>query len=155
MKGVKFEPLALGHIPAILELEKVCQSSPWHENSFRNEINQDQSLFLVASRGGQTVGYGGVWIIADEAHVTTLAVDPAERRHGLGRAIMTELLDRAVERGATCSTLEVRASNLPAIKLYEGMGYVGVGVRKRYYPDNREDALIMWLYSLEGFGDPQ
>ena len=98
--------------------------------------------------GGNVVGYAGAWIVADECHVTTIAVAPELRKQGLGRKLMVELLTRSREKGATCSTLEVRASNTPAIKMYEGLGFVSAGVRKAYYPNNREDAVIMWLNDL-------
>ncbi len=149
MKGLRFEELQEHHIPPILEIEKLCESSPWSEGAFRNELDHDHGIFLVAIIKGEIVGYGGVWVLADEAHITTIAVHPDQQRKGIGRTIMDELIDRAKERGAVCSTLEVRAGNVPAITLYENMGYVRSGLRKRYYPDNNEDAVIMWLHELE------
>lgn len=151
MKGVRFEPLRAEHIAAVLAVEAQCQSSPWSERSFRNELDQKQSVFLVAVLGGEVVGYAGAWILADEAHITTLAVAPSHRRQGLGIQLMEEVLSRAVERDAICSTLEVRAGNEAALRLYEGMGYARCGLRKGYYPDNREDAVVMWLHDLAPF----
>lgn len=148
MKGVRFEPLAERHFPAILEIERKSQSSPWSEQSFRNELDHAHGVFIVALVGLDLLGFAGEWILADEAHITTIAVDPDHRKKGLGRQLMEELLDRAIERGAVCSTLEVRASNEAALKLYEDLGYVRAGVRKAYYPDNKEDAVVMWLHSL-------
>ncbi len=149
MKGVRFVELAEEHIGPIMEIEKRSQSSPWSERSFRNELDHAHGVFIVALADGTVVGYAGAWVLADEAHVTTIAVDPDRRLSGIGRALMDELLERAKNLGATCSTLEVRAGNEPAIKLYEAMGYVGVGLRKKYYPDNKEDAVVMWLYDLD------
>ncbi|MBS1721464.1 MAG: ribosomal protein S18-alanine N-acetyltransferase [Armatimonadetes bacterium] len=149
MKGVRFEPLASGHIAQILEIEKVSHGSPWHERSFQNELSHAHSVFVVALKGTDVVGYAGVWILADEAHVTTIAVQPELRGQGLGRELMDEVLARSAERGAVCSTLEVRAGNEAAIHLYESMGYVRAGLRKGYYPDNKEDAVVMWLHQLE------
>lgn len=149
MSSLSFEPLQERHLPEILEIEKVSQSAPWSERSFRNEFSNPQSLFLVALEKGKVVGFGGIWIVVDEAHVTTIAVDPAFRGKGIGKKLMDALLRHSVERGAVCSTLEVRASNEPAVKLYEKLGYQQVAMRKRYYPDNKEDAIVMWRYDLE------
>jgi len=154
MKGVQFVPLHEVHLPAILEIEAKSHGAPWSERSFRNELDHEHSIFLVAEKGKQVVGYGGVWMLADEAHVTTIAVDPDARRQGLGWKLMIELLARAQEAGATCSTLEVRAGNTAAITLYERLGYTVCGTRKGYYPDNREDAIVMWLYDLEAWNPP-
>ena len=148
MKGVRFEKLAAGHIPKIMEIEREAHGSPWSERSFQNELDHVFGEFVVATKDGLVVGYAGEWILADEAHVTTVAVHPDCRRQGLGKSLMKELLSRAVDRGAVCSTLEVRAGNEAAIQLYESLGYIQVGSRKNYYPDNKEDAVVMWLYDL-------
>ena len=146
MKGLRIVNLQEEHIPAIMEIEKVSNSSPWSERSFRNELDHPHGIFLVALAEGKVVGYGGTWIVIDEAHITTVAVDPEYRRKGIGNKIMAALLEEAEKKGATCSTLEVRAGNEPAIKLYEDLGYVRSATRKRYYPDNKEDAVVMWRY---------
>lgn len=150
MKGVRMEPLAESHLSQIMEIEAKSHSAPWSEPSFRKELDHPYSEFVVAVKDGKVVGYAGEWILADEAHVTTVAVDPDCRRQGLGRQLMEELLDRAKLRGAACSTLEVRVSNTAAMALYEQLGYVRAATRKNYYPDNKEDAAVMWLYSLDG-----
>jgi ribosomal-protein-alanine N-acetyltransferase len=151
VKDASFVALAEEHIEPILKIEAESNGSPWSRRSFEQEIGHAPSEFIVARRKGEIVGFAGAWIVADECHVTTIAVDPAVRRQGLGRAMMVELLHRCQERGATCSTLEVRAGNVAAIKMYEGLGFVRAGVRKAYYPNNREDAVIMWLNDLEGW----
>jgi ribosomal-protein-alanine N-acetyltransferase len=145
-KTLRLVALEESHLAAILEIEKLSNSSPWSEKSFRNELDHPHGIFLVAMLDGQVAGYGGVWLVIDEAHITTVAVAPEHRRKGIGQAIMKGLLERAAERGATCSTLEVRAGNAEAIAMYERLGYAKSAVRKRYYPDNREDALVMWRY---------
>lgn len=149
MKGLRLAPLERAHIPAILGIEKVANGAPWSEQSFLNELDNPQSIFLVGLSSGEVVGYGGVWMCVDEAHVTNVAVAEDHRRKGIGRAIVTELLARAVEKGATCSTLEVRASNTAAIEMYRAFGFTSVATRKRYYPDNHEDAIVMWVYDLK------
>lgn len=152
MKGVRFVPLVKDHIEPILEIEKESNGSPWSFRSFEKEIDHGPSEFLVATIGGEVVGYAGAWIVADECHVTTIAVSPVHRRQGLGKKMMDEILARSKERGVLCATLEVRADNEAAIKMYEKLGFVISGKRKAYYPDNKEDAVIMWLNDLEGGG---
>ncbi|MCU0317643.1 MAG: ribosomal protein S18-alanine N-acetyltransferase [Fimbriimonadaceae bacterium] len=154
LPGFRIATLEERHIPAILEIEKQSQSAPWSEQSFKNELSQPHSIFLVATSSQGLVGYGGVWILADESHVTTVAVDPTHRRKGIARILMIELLERSKERLATCSTLEVRKGNEGAIRLYEDLGYVTAGIRKGYYPDNKEDAVIMWLHDLTKWSPP-
>jgi len=148
-RTLRFEPLRIGHIPRILEIEKDSNSAPWSEKSFQNELDNKQSIFLVALSGNTIVGYGGLWVCIDEAHITTLAVAPEARRNGIGKAIMVQLLSRAQELGLVCSTLEVRAGNQPAIELYKELGYKETSRRRGYYPDNKEDAVVMWMHSLQ------
>lgn len=141
--------LAGKHLAKVLEIEAASNGAPWSERAFRNELDNPQGVFVVSEeKGGEVSGFGGMWMVVDEAHITTLAVDPSFRRRGIGAKIMRVLLDEAKRRGMSCSTLEVRAGNEAAIALYESLGYVRVSVRRRYYPDNREDAVIMWLYEL-------
>ncbi|MBS1705014.1 MAG: ribosomal protein S18-alanine N-acetyltransferase [Armatimonadetes bacterium] len=146
---IRFAALAEEHIPAILEIESKVNSAPWSDRSFRHEITHKDSVFLVMLSDGNVVGYGGIWLVVDEAHVTTIAVSSDYQNQGLGTRLMVELLERAKDAGMTCATLEVRAGNAPAIHLYEKLGFQQAAVRKGYYPDNREDAVVMWLYDLK------
>jgi ribosomal-protein-alanine N-acetyltransferase len=155
MKTLRFEALEESHIPAILEIEREVNSAPWSERSFRNELTHAHGVFLTAIGDGNVVGYGGFWMVVDEAHITTVAVAKEFQRKGIGRKMMIELLTRAKAQGMACSTLEVRAGNEPAIKLYENLGYVTAARRKSYYPDNKEDALVMWLHSLTDWEPPR
>lgn len=148
-KYLRFEQFTESHLARVVEIERLSHSSPWSEASFRNEFDAPQSVFIVAIADGQVIGYGGAWVLIDEAHITNVAVHPEYRGRSIGRKLMVEVLARAKERGAECATLEVRASNDPAIKLYESMGFVTAAARKAYYPDNKEDALVMWLHDLE------
>jgi len=145
---MEFVPLTPELIPAILEIEKKSQGAPWSEKSFTNELENPHSYFLVALENQAVIGYGGVWLIQDEAHVTTITVNQDQRRKGIGKRLMHELIKGSLERKANCMTLEVRVSNEPAIKLYDSLGFARAAVRKNYYPDNQEDAYIMWLYDL-------
>ncbi|HTQ09229.1 MAG TPA: ribosomal protein S18-alanine N-acetyltransferase [Fimbriimonadaceae bacterium] len=155
LKNSRFEALRVEHIPKILEIENRTNGAPWSERAFQNELTHRDRIFLVAIAGGEIVGYGGVWLVIDEAHVTTLAVDEPFRRQGIGEKLMIELLEKSKEAGMTCSTLEVRAGNEPAIRLYEKLGYSRAALRKGYYPDNKEDACVMWLYDLDGWSAPR
>lgn len=155
LKTLRFEPLKESHISAILEIEKETNAAPWSERSFRNELDHKYGVFLVGIEQAEVVAYGGVWLVIDEAHVTTVSVAPASRRQGIGQRLMCELLDRAKAAGMVCSTLEVRAGNEAAIYLYKKLGYDVVATRKGYYPDNKEDAVVMWLYNLDTWEPPR
>jgi len=154
LRTLRFEKLQESHIPPILAIEGRTNGAPWSERSFRNELDHPHGIFLVAILGGEVVGYGGIWLVVDEAHVTTIAVSEEQRRNGIGWKLMVELLQRAKEAGMTCSTLEVRASNEAAIKLYERLGYHIAARRKGYYPDNKEDATVMWMHELDRWEPP-
>jgi [ribosomal protein S18]-alanine N-acetyltransferase len=155
VKNLRFEPLNEHHVLAILDIEKKTNSAPWSEKSFRNEITNPHAIFLTAILDGKIIGYGGIWLVVDEAHVTTIAIEESLRGQGAGRRLMVELLTRAKKAGMECSTLEVRASNEPAIKLYEALGYETSARRKGYYPDNKEDAIVMWLLNLQSWEPPK
>jgi [ribosomal protein S18]-alanine N-acetyltransferase len=148
LKTLRLEKLSEDHLPQILAIEQQNNSAPWSERSFRNELEHAHGAFFTAIAEGRVVGYAGVWFVIDEAHITTVAVDPELRRKGIGKRLMHALLEAAKRHGMTCSTLEVRASNEGAIRLYEDLGYVVAARRKAYYPDNKEDALVMWLHDL-------
>ncbi len=151
LKTLRFERLNENHIPAILEIEQKANSAPWSERSFLNELGHAHGIMFVAIANGVVAGYGGVWLVIDEAHITTVAVHEDYRRLGIGRKLMVQLLEEAKEAGMLCSTLEVRASNEAAVKLYEGLGYHLTTRRKAYYPDNKEDALVLWLDDLQAW----
>ncbi len=127
------------------KLDKLCFSDPWSLQAFEQELwDNDAAFYLVAVLSGKVIGYAGLWAILDEGHITNIAVHPDHRRKGLGRVMLSELIRVSQENGIDKHTLEVRASNESAIKLYEKFGFKTMGVRKEYYADNREDALIMW-----------
>lgn len=148
LKHVQIVPLAERHIGPVVEIEKASNTAPWSERSFRNELGHPDGIFLVLEGSGRPVGFAAGWVLADELHVINVAVEPAHRREGHGRKLVVELLLHGQEKGATCATLEVRAGNAAAIGLYESLGFKSCGLRKKYYPDNKEDAVVMWLHSL-------
>jgi ribosomal-protein-alanine N-acetyltransferase len=151
LRSLRYEPLKESHFPRILEIEKDSNTAPWSEKSFKNELSNPQSVFIVAFLGSKIAGFGGLWLCVDEAHITTIAIAPEFRRNGLGKALMVQLLNRAQDKGMTCSTLEVRAGNEAAINLYKQLGYVDTARRRGYYPDNHEDALVMWMHDLQSW----
>ena len=147
------EPMTVDDLRAVHAIERASFSVPWPDDAYRNEILTNRlASYVVARAGDEIVGFGGLWVMVDEAHITTFAVDPRWRRRGIGEWLLLGLLDRAVERRAREATLEVRLSNMPARRLYEKYGFRPVGIRPRYYSDNGEDALIMTTDALDSPG---
>jgi ribosomal-protein-alanine N-acetyltransferase len=137
-------------IPAVHAIERVSFSVPWPDDAYRNELATNRLASYVVARADDTVvGFAGLWVMVDEAHVTTFAVDPRWRRRGVGERLLLALLDISLARHAREATLEVRLSNMPARRLYEKYGFRPVGIRPRYYSDNGEDALIMTTDTLD------
>lgn len=134
-----------GHISQIAKLEKVCFSVPWSENCFYEELKNDLACYLVAEKDGQVLGYGGLWRISGEGHITNIAVHPGFRRLGIGSCILDEFLKYAKKERLFLLTLEVRKTNISAKDLYKKFGFKTAGIRKGYYQDNGEDAVIMTL----------
>jgi len=132
-------------IPEVCAIEVEAFTSPWSEQAFINELTQNQfAQYIIMEYDGRLIGYGGMWVIIDEAHVTNIAVTGEFRGKKLGARLLEELSKRAYRLGATRMTLEVRVSNEVAKRLYAKFGFEAVGVRPGYYSDNGEDALIMW-----------
>jgi len=122
----------------------------WTTQAFITEIQNDLGNYFVAvdKSDGQPVGYGGYWLIMDEAHVTTIAVAPQYQRKGVSEMLLQEMINCAYAKKAKWFTLEVRASNIAAQNLYSKYGFKSLGLRKKYYQDNEEDALIMWTENI-------
>lgn len=136
-------PMTAADLEAVIGIEESSFEQPWSEQSFRTElVKNDLAYYLVARVGERVAGYGGIWVIINEAHLTTLAVERAFRRRGVATAMLQALIDKAVGKGARRITLEVRPSNLAARSLYKKFGFTARGVRKNYYID--EDGLIMY-----------
>lgn len=141
---VRIEPMRLEDVPAVHEIEAASFPTPWPDYAFRQELQTNKMAhYLVVRSGNETVAYGGLWLMFDEAHITTFAVLPDWRRRGIGGRLMLGLMEVALILKARVMTLEVRLSNKPARELYGRFGFKPVGVRPRYYSDNGEDALIM------------
>ncbi len=131
------------HVPQIAALEKLCFSLPWDENSIASELSNPLSLWLVAAEGETVAGYVGSQSVLGESDMMNIAVHPDFRRQGLAQALVEALVDQLAKNGNHCLTLEVRASNAPAISLYGKNGFTEVGRRKNYYRNPKEDALIL------------
>ena len=137
-------------IRAIEEIEKQCFAVPWTYESLRHDIMENRvAFYLVAETKGVICGYMGIWKILEEGHITNVAVAPSFRRRHIGGAMLDVMLDVMEHNGIKSFTLEVRVSNEAARKLYEGRGFRPAGIRKGYYEDNGEDALIMWREQAE------
>jgi len=142
---VLIEDMTIDDIAAVQAVESASFPVPWPSSAFTHELTQNKNArYIVAREGDTVVGYAGLWLMVDEAHITTFAVLPQHRRRKIGEHMLQRLFDVAEEMGAEWLTLEVRVSNLPAQRLYEKYGFRRAGVRRRYYSDNNEDALILW-----------
>ena len=130
----------------IHEIETLCFAMPWSEESIRKDVEENVvARWLVLDDGeGKVLAYAGMWFVLDEAHVCNVAVHPDHRRKGYGMLVFSELEKLAMENSMSMMTLEVRRSNIAAQNLYHACGFLDVGYRKRYYEDNKEDALIMY-----------
>jgi len=131
------------HVSSVAALEKICFSDPWSENSVASELKNKLALWLVAEEKGAVAGYIGSQTCGDESDVMNVAVHPDFRRKGIAEALVNALVAELKAIGSRCLTREVRASNAPAIALYEKMGFAEIGRRKNYYRNPREDALIL------------
>ena len=133
-------------VSQIHEIETLCFAMPWSEESIRKDVQENVvARWLVLDDGeGRVLAYAGMWFVLDEAHVCNVAVHPDHRRKGYGMKVFSELEKLAQENSMAMMTLEVRRSNIAAQNLYHACGFLDVGYRKRYYEDNKEDALIMY-----------
>lgn len=142
-------PMGLDDLAEVVGLETANQPRPWTEKIFRDELAADNRTYLVAGDEA-VVGFGGVMVIGDEAHITNLLVDPDHRGRGVGRSLTVGLIEAAIAEGARHLTLEVRKQNEAARALYSRLGLAPVGVRPRYYGD--DDALILWAHDIDDPG---
>lgn len=151
---LRIEPMRRRHVAAVARIERQVSPNPWSAELFRGELALPEAsrTYRVARLGGRVVGYGGLMFVVDEAHVTTLTVHPDHQGLRLGTRLLLELVRDAVARGSTALTLEVRPGNEAARALYRRFGFVPAGVRKGYYAEVGEDALIMWAHDVDGEG---
>jgi ribosomal-protein-alanine N-acetyltransferase len=144
------EPMTTGDIPAVSRIERASFSTVWPSDAFYNELSTNKvAHYFVGRIGDQIVAYGGIWVILEDSHITTIAVDPAFRRKRLGEVMLLHLIDEASARGAAWLTLEVRESNVAAQQLYRKYGFTTVTMRRGYYSDDNESAMVMWAGNLK------
>ncbi len=146
---ISIEQMRVSDIDRVLEIEALSYPTPWSRRAFQSELTDNAyAHYYVARCNGEIVGYVGMWVILDEAHITNIAVHPDFRRKGIGRRLLKAMFEEAKTYGGTRMTLEVRVSNYSAQTLYRELGFVDRGIRKGYYSDTNEDAIIMWKDSL-------
>lgn len=146
--------MTLADLPVIGQLEKLCFPAPWTIDTYRNELLHNRySCYWVLrplpdgpAAAAPILAYGGYWLMSDEAHIVTIAAHPDFRRQGLGESLLVGIIAKTAEQGAALVTLEVRITNTAAQALYDKLGFVRVGLRRKYYNDNGEDAILMTLF---------
>ena len=144
----RVERLVAGRdLDEVLAIEKRCFTNPWSREMFMGELERGDVVRAFVARTAEhaVAGYCSAWLITDELHINNLAVRPECRRDGVGRALVEHALGEAAREGARRATLEVRRSNAPALRLYERLGFKAAGVRRLYYTNPHEDALVLWL----------
>lgn len=141
-------PFEEKYIDSILSIEKLSFTDPWSRDSMEKELNNNFARYVVVKLEDKVIGYGGMWIILDEGHITNIAVAPEYRCIGAGKLILKSLINICKKEKVISLTLEVRVSNTIAQSLYSKFGFVTEGIRKNYYADNNENALIMWKRNI-------
>lgn len=148
---VHLAPMRRKHLRSVSRIEQQTSSSPWSSSLFLSEMALRQNrAYTVAQVGSLVVGYSGLMLVEDDAHVTVLAVDPLWQRHQIATRLMLHNARLALQHGARHMTLEVRVSNDAAKGLYQKFGFAPAGIRKNYYSEDKEDALVMWAHDIDG-----
>lgn len=136
------------HISVAAELERMCFGSSWTATNFQKELDNPRCFYYVTLNNGVPIGYMGFWQILEEAHITTVGVHPDFRKRHIAQKMLCFMMDDCLEHNVHWITLEVKASNIQAQKLYEKFGFAVMGRRKNYYQADNEDALIMWTENI-------
>lgn len=148
MNQIKLNHLNDSHIDGIMTINELSFAIPWSRNSIEDELKNKFAIYTVATLNDKVVGYGGLWLIIDEANITNIAVHPEYRKSGIASLILNELLNICAKQNAVSIDLEVRVSNVAAQKLYKKFDFNEIGIRKKYYEDNNEDAILMKKSSI-------
>ena len=150
LSEITISQMSKDDVEAVVQIEAEAYGKHhWAKSSFYDEMSNNLAKYYVAKLpDGELVGYAGTWHIIDEGHITTIAVKKEYLRNYIGEAIIQKIIDDCYKNNIKYLTLEVRVSNIPAIKLYEKYGFQSLGTRKGYYQDNNEDALIMWTENI-------
>ena len=142
------ESMTVDDIAQVAEIERQIFSIPWSEKAFRDSMESDNTIYIVAKENDNVAGDAGMYLSFEEGNITNVAVNPLSRRKGIGEKIVRDILNRAYEKGVRDVFLEVRETNSVAIALYEKIGFKEEGIRKNFYDKPRENALIMWKHNL-------
>jgi [ribosomal protein S18]-alanine N-acetyltransferase len=145
---ISIEPMRHADMEAVYRIDRLSFPTPWLESAYLTELSNRAACYFVARLEQQVVGYGGEWVIMDEAHITTVAVDPNYRGRKIGERMLLALLEEGILRGAHRATLEVREGNRAAQSLYRKYGFHEAAIRKSYYTDNGENAVVMWAEQI-------
>lgn len=141
--------MELGHLDEVILIEKLSFKTPWSRDSLEYELKRNKcAKYRVIIKDGIVIGYGGMWVMLDEAHITNIAIHPEYREQGFGSILLEDMISTAKKNGIRDMTLEVRVNNINAISLYKKFGFNEVAIRKGYYQDTGEDAIIMWKYNI-------
>ncbi len=143
---MKIEKMTKEHLDSVYIIETECFSHPWSKQSLENELNNDTSLFWVATENNDVIGYIGMSVVIDEGYIFNVAVDKAYRKKGVGTALINELVTYGKKNNLCFITLEVRESNINAQSLYSKFGFIKVGERKNYYSEPKENAILLTKY---------
>ena len=143
---MKIEKMTKEHLDSVYIIETECFSHPWLKQSLENELNNDTSLFWVATENNDVIGYIGMSVVIDEGYIFNVAVDKAYRKKGVGTALINELVTYGKKNNLCFITLEVRESNINAQSLYSKFGFIKVGERKNYYSEPKENAILLTKY---------
>jgi ribosomal-protein-alanine N-acetyltransferase len=148
-ESITVRPMVMTDVDGVMAVEHDSFLTPWSRSAFEEELAQNRlARYIVAVENDEIVGYAGTWLVINEAHVTNVAVSGQRRREGIGRLLMQKLMELARDNDMESMTLEVRVSNAAARHLYKQLGFVEAGIRKNYYSETKEDALILWCEKL-------
>lgn len=145
-KEISYREMIEADIPSVVAIEEEAFATPWTQEIFEHEMNGNAyAHYIVAVESEEVIGHFGMWVVLDECHITNVAVRKRLRGHGIGEKLMSEAIKLCKEMNVKLMTLEVRVSNHTAQNLYRKLGFQDGGIRKNYYTDDREDALVMWV----------
>lgn len=148
MSSYKIEPMNSSHIEGVFEVSKLSLAEAWNIESIEKELSNKLAKYLVALDENKVIGFLGMWVVFDEGDITNIAVHPEYRKQGIGNLLMDNLITLCKENNINSLTLEVRESNLPAQNLYKKHGFKEEGIRKNFYDNPKENAIIMWRHNI-------